>query len=57
MLIWLGAEKGLNLDGGGSTTMYVKGEPENGVVNRPSDNREYVDNKGERRVANSILLL
>ncbi len=56
MLIWLGAEKGLNLDGGGSTTMYVKGEPENGIVNRPSDNQKF-DNKGERRVANSILLL
>ena len=39
-----------------STTMYVKGEPENGIVNRPSDNQKF-DNKGERRVANSILLL
>lgn len=56
IIVWLGGEKGLNLDGGGSTTMYVKGEPENGIVNRPCDNQKF-DRKGERRVSNSILLL
>ena len=53
---WLGAENALNLDGGGSTTMYVKGQPENGVVNRPCDNQKF-DRQGERRVSNSLLLL
>ncbi|MCK4879516.1 MAG: phosphodiester glycosidase family protein, partial [Bacteroidales bacterium] len=38
----------INLDGGGSTTMWTK---DNGVVNRPSDKR------GERPVANAILIL
>ncbi|MEZ5020361.1 MAG: phosphodiester glycosidase family protein [Bacteroidales bacterium] len=32
----LGCTEILNLDGGGSTTLYVKGEGDNGVVNRPS---------------------
>ena len=37
----------LNLDGGGSTTMTVRGE----VVNRPSDPG------GERRVSNGVFAL
>ncbi len=32
----LGCTDALNLDGGGSTTLYVAGEGSNGVVNRPS---------------------
>ncbi|MGI9626559.1 MAG: phosphodiester glycosidase family protein [Longimicrobiales bacterium] len=40
----LGVEEALNLDGGGSTTMWVRGQ----VVNRPSDPT------GERPVANSL---
>ncbi len=32
----LGCTDAMNLDGGGSTTMYVAGEGGNGVVNRPS---------------------
>ena len=43
----------MNLDGGGSSAMYVRGEPENGVVNYPSDNKLF-DHRGERRVANII---
>ncbi len=35
----LGAYQAINLDGGGSTTMYLKGT---GVVNRPSDGSERV---------------
>lgn len=53
---WLGAEEALNLDGGGSTTMYIQGQPDNGVVNRPCDNQKF-DAQGERRVSNSLLLL
>lgn len=33
-MIWLGCVKAMNLDGGGSTTMWVSGQ---GVVNTPSD--------------------
>lgn len=44
----LGCVDAINLDGGGSTTMWIKNI---GVVNTPSDK------KGERPVANSLLLL
>lgn len=46
LLIELGAYRGLNLDGGGSTTMYVGSE--GGVVNRPSRGweREVVNHIG-----------
>jgi hypothetical protein len=44
----LGATYALNLDGGGSTTMWVDGK---GVVNDPSDS------SGERYVTNAILVL
>jgi exopolysaccharide biosynthesis protein len=46
----------INLDGGGSTTMWVKGEPENGVISHPTDNKKY-DHLGERKVANAILIM
>lgn len=47
----LGAENAINLDGGGSTTLWLKGAPENGVLNYPSDNKRF-DHKGERSVSN-----
>lgn len=47
----LGCNEALNLDGGGSSTMWVEGY---GVVNHPSDNRNW-DSKGERAVANVLL--
>lgn len=53
---WLGCSEALNLDGGGSTTMYVKGIGDNGVVNHPSDNHHY-DHKGERPVSNILMVL
>lgn len=46
MLEW-GVYQGINLDGGGSTTMVVRGE----VVNSPSDAG------GERSVANSLMVI
>lgn len=54
-LRWLGCCDALNLDGGGSTTMYVNGYPDNGIVNHPSDNGLY-DHKGERGVSNILFL-
>lgn len=38
VLKWLGAEDAINLDGGGSTTMWVSGFPDGGIINHPSDN-------------------
>ncbi len=56
LLRYLGCRYALNLDGGGSTTMYVADYPHNGVVNHPSDNGHY-DFKGERGVSNCILVI
>jgi exopolysaccharide biosynthesis protein len=55
ILKWLGAVDGINLDGGGSTTLWIDGQTENGVVNYPSDNKQW-DHLGERKVANVVLL-
>ncbi len=51
----LGCKEAVNLDGGGSTTMWIKGMPDNGVVNMPSDNKKF-DHFGERKVANAVLV-
>lgn len=45
----------LNLDGGGSTTMFVKGEPYNGTVNYPTDNKKF-DHYGQRKVETVLLI-
>ena len=55
-LRWLGCSEALNLDGGGSTTMYVRDCPHNGIVNHPSDNGRY-DYNGERAVSNILMLV
>jgi exopolysaccharide biosynthesis protein len=44
----IGCVDALNLDGGGSTTMWIKGK---GIVNYPSDS------SGERPVANALLII
>ena len=49
----LGGADALNLDGGGSTTLWMKEAPENGVLNYPSDNGKF-DHQGERRIPNII---
>lgn len=53
---WLGCIDAINLDGGGSSTLFVRGQPFNGVVNYPSDNKKF-DHFGEREVANALLLI
>ncbi|MEI6142578.1 MAG: phosphodiester glycosidase family protein [Mariniphaga sp.] len=52
---WLGSTDGINLDGGGSTTLWMNNQPENGVVNYPCDNKKW-DHAGERKVANILSL-
>lgn len=47
----LGCADAINLDGGGSTTMVVRGQ----VVNHPSDNNRF-DAAGERPVANAVIV-
>ncbi|MBP9989876.1 MAG: phosphodiester glycosidase family protein [Bacteroidales bacterium] len=54
-LRWLGCVNAINLDGGGSTTLYVKGWEENGVVNYPSDDGKFT-HQGERPVSNTVII-
>lgn len=56
LFLWMGADMALNLDGGGSTTMYIRGESHGGIVNHPSDSSLGFNHRGERAVSNSILL-
>jgi exopolysaccharide biosynthesis protein len=51
-----GCVRAMNLDGGGSATMWIKGQPENGIVSHPSDNKTF-DHKGERAVANAVVIV
>ena len=45
----LGCERALNLDGGGSSTLWIDGK----ILNHPTDNKRF-DHEGERKVANII---
>jgi exopolysaccharide biosynthesis protein len=51
-----GAVSALNLDGGGSTAMWIQEKNIDGIVNYPSDNFEF-DHEGERGVSNALLLI
>jgi exopolysaccharide biosynthesis protein len=55
LMRWLKARDAINLDGGGSTALWIKGYGENGIVNYPTDNKKW-DHYGERKVANVILV-
>lgn len=46
----LGMTEAINLDGGGSTTLWTE---QTGVINHPYDNKKF-DHKGERKVPNLI---
>ena len=49
----LGGEDALNLDGGGSTTLWMRGAAAGGVLNYPCDNKLF-DHAGERTVSNIV---
>ena len=55
LMKWLGCTHAINFDGGGSTTLWVDGMPDHGVVNYPSDNKKW-DHAGQRKVANVVLV-
>jgi exopolysaccharide biosynthesis protein len=55
LMILLRCRDAVNLDGGGSTTMWIKDKPFNGVVNMPCDNRQF-DHLGERAVSDIIII-
>lgn len=53
---WLGCRDALNLDGGGSTTLFLNIGDYQGIANCPSDNGHF-DHEGERGVSNAVLIL
>jgi exopolysaccharide biosynthesis protein len=53
LMRWMQAKDAINLDGGGSTTLWVNNGT--GVVNFPTDNKKW-DHEGQRKVANVLLL-
>jgi exopolysaccharide biosynthesis protein len=55
LMLLLKCENAINLDGGGSTTMYIKGKPFKGVVNMPCDNKKF-DHEGERAVSSLFIV-
>lgn len=52
LMRWLGVTEAMNLDGGGSSTLYIASK---GVVSYPSDNKKF-DHEGQRPVANILYL-
>ncbi|MBP3533181.1 MAG: phosphodiester glycosidase family protein, partial [Alistipes sp.] len=50
---WLGLTDAINLDGGGSCTLWCR---EAGILNHPYDNKRY-DHDGERAVSSCIVVL
>lgn len=55
LMVSLKCTDAVNLDGGGSTTMWIKDQPFNGVVNMPCDNKKF-DHEGERAVSNILII-
>ena len=51
----LGGTDAINLDGGGSTTLWMSHEGEGKVLNCPSDNKKF-DHEGERSVSNAFFV-
>ena len=54
LMLSLHCKEAVNLDGGGSTTMWISGKPFDGVVNIPCDNKKF-DHTGERAVSNILI--
>lgn len=55
LMISLQCKDAVNLDGGGSTTMWISGKPFNGIVNMPCDNKKF-DHAGERAVSDILVI-
>lgn len=45
----------MNIDGGGSTMMWIKGQIPNGIVNYPTDNKKF-DHYGQRLVETALFV-
>lgn len=49
----IGGKHAINLDGGGSTTLWLSNAPHAGILNCPCDNGKF-DHEGERKIANIL---
>ncbi len=49
---WIGMNEAINLDGGGSSTLWSR---EHGIINHPCDNKKF-DHAGERKVSSCVLV-
>lgn len=45
----------MNIDGGGSTMMWIRGQEPNGIVNYPTDNKKF-DHYGQRKVETALFI-
>lgn len=54
---WFNPKDALNLDGGGSTTMWIKDSAvsKTGVINYPTDDKKF-DHYGQRKIRNSLVV-
>ena len=55
LMLSLRCRDAVNLDGGGSTTMWINGKTSNGVVNMPCDNKK-LDHEGESAVSDIFII-
>jgi exopolysaccharide biosynthesis protein len=55
LMISLKCRDAVNLDGGGSATMWINGKQFNGIVNMPCDNKQF-DHLGERAVSDILII-
>jgi exopolysaccharide biosynthesis protein len=55
LMVLLDCKDAVNLDGGGSTTMWISGKLFKGVVNMPCDNKKF-DHAGERAVSDILII-
>jgi len=55
LMLSLRCHDAVNLDGGGSTTMWICCKPYEGVVNMPCDNKKF-DHAGERAVSDILVI-
>ena len=56
---WFNPQYALNMDGGGSTSMAVRGQgdPNTHIVNYPTDNKRKYDHAGERSVPTHFIIV
>jgi exopolysaccharide biosynthesis protein len=55
LMVSLRCSDAVNLDGGGSTAMWINGKSYKGIVSMPSDNRSF-DHGGERAVSDILIV-